>query len=77
MSHDLNMHVTTCPFCGVDTDVPHNTQEGCIEALHGEIGRMRRLLDQVKPHGEGSILGGDAPDSTDEEPRKDPKPDRA
>ena len=30
-----------CPFCGVATDVPHETQEGCIQALHAEIARMR------------------------------------
>jgi hypothetical protein len=38
-----------CPFCGVPTDVPHETQEGCIEALHGEIARMRGILDHLRP----------------------------
>ena len=43
-----------CPFCGVTTDVPHETQEGCIEALHAEIARMRELLEYVKvPGAEG------------------------
>ena len=37
-----------CPFCGVVTDVPHETQERCIRALHGEIARMRGLLEQVR-----------------------------
>jgi hypothetical protein len=37
-----------CPFCGIGTDVPHETQEGCIAALHGEIARMRHVLDHVK-----------------------------
>jgi hypothetical protein len=37
-----------CPFCGVMTDVPHETQEGCIEALHAEIARMRELLSYVR-----------------------------
>ena len=37
-----------CPFCGVVSDGPHETQKGCIEALHGEIARMRELLDQVR-----------------------------
>jgi hypothetical protein len=37
-----------CPFCGIGTDVPHETQEGCIAALHGEIARMRQVLDYVK-----------------------------
>jgi hypothetical protein len=34
----------TCPFCNVTTDVPHESQAACIEALHGEIDRMRDLL---------------------------------
>ena len=37
-----------CPFCGVATEVPHETQEGCIEALHEEIGRMRAILENVR-----------------------------
>jgi hypothetical protein len=40
-----------CPFCGVATDVPHERQEGCIEALHGEIARMRGILDHLRPLG--------------------------
>ena len=38
-----------CPFCGVATEVPHETQEGCIAALHDEIGRMRDILATLKP----------------------------
>ena len=37
-----------CPFCGLATDVPHETQEGCIQALHGEIARMREVLSHVR-----------------------------
>ena len=37
-----------CPFCGVETDVPHENQEGCIQALTAEIGRMRTLLEAVR-----------------------------
>lgn len=37
--------MANCPFCGVETEVPHETQEGCIEALHAEIARMRAVLD--------------------------------
>jgi hypothetical protein len=36
-----------CPFCGVGTETPHETQAGCIEALHAEIARMRAVLQQV------------------------------
>jgi hypothetical protein len=43
--------VNPCPFCGVIADVPHETQEGCIAALHTEIGRMRGLLANLKPAG--------------------------
>jgi hypothetical protein len=38
-----------CPFCGVVTDVPHETQAGCIEALQVEIARMRGILDHLRP----------------------------
>jgi hypothetical protein len=37
-----------CPFCGVHTDVPHDTEERCIEALNAEITRMRTLLQSVR-----------------------------
>lgn len=39
--------MATCPFCGVETEVPHETQQGCIEALHAEIARMREILSRV------------------------------
>jgi hypothetical protein len=42
------MKVTACPFCGVATDVPHETQELCIAALRREIARMRDLVRRVK-----------------------------
>ncbi|HET9265628.1 MAG TPA: hypothetical protein VFO14_21435 [Vicinamibacterales bacterium] len=44
VKHALN----PCPFCGVVADVPHETQEGCIQALHAEIARMRERLEQVR-----------------------------
>ena len=40
-----------CPFCGVATPVPHETQEACIAALHTEIGRMRGILATLRPTG--------------------------
>jgi hypothetical protein len=64
------MQVTTCPFCGVVTDGPHNTQEGCIEALHVEIVRMRRLLEQVRPPGE-------SPPSPEPDTGHNPNPEQA
>jgi hypothetical protein len=43
--------VRVCLFCGVATDVNHETQEGCIAALHAEIGRVRSILASLKPTG--------------------------
>ena len=40
--------MSTCPFCGVVTETPHVTQEGCIQALHAEIARMRDVLSHVQ-----------------------------
>lgn len=44
----VNDSVKPCPFCGVMTSVPHETQEGCIEALNKEIARVREILELVK-----------------------------
>ena len=38
-----------CPFCGVETEVPHETQQTCIHALQAEIVRVRVLLDASRP----------------------------
>jgi hypothetical protein len=43
----------------VVTDVPHESQEGCIAALHEEIGRVRDILATVRPAG---VPAGDADD---------------
>jgi hypothetical protein len=40
-----------CPFCGVVIGAPHETQEGCIAALHTEIGRVRGILAHLRPTG--------------------------
>lgn len=40
--------MSICPFCGVVTEAPHETQTGCIEALNAEIARMRAVLEQVR-----------------------------
>jgi hypothetical protein len=37
-----------CPFCGVSSDVAHETQEACIEALNAEIKRVREILNHVR-----------------------------
>jgi hypothetical protein len=51
-----------CPYCGVASDVPHETQEGCIEALQVEIARMRNVLDHIRPIGSPTK----SPDGSDE-----------
>lgn len=55
-----------CPFCGVATEAPHETQEGCIQALHAEIARMRAVLDHVY-----TVEVPDPPD-VDPDPGSDP-----
>ena len=41
------MMVTSCPFCGVGTDLPHETQEACIAALQAEVARMRQVVNRL------------------------------
>lgn len=41
------MKAIVCPFCGMATAVPHETQEGCIRALNAEIVRTRQILESV------------------------------
>ena len=52
-----------CPFCGIAADVPHETQEVCIEALHVEIARMRGVLDHLRPLGSLNSSYHDSKDS--------------
>jgi hypothetical protein len=40
--------MSICPFCGIVTEAPHETQEGCIEALNVEVAKMRAVLEQVR-----------------------------
>jgi hypothetical protein len=44
----FKMRVTACPFCGVPSAVPHETQELCIAALQDEVARMREMVRRVK-----------------------------
>ena len=61
---------TVCPFCGLSSEAPHETQQGCIDALHAEIARTRDLLDTLKP-----VAGGNSP--SEEDTREDPGPFRS
>jgi hypothetical protein len=51
--------VRACPFCGIATDVNHETQEGCIAALQIEIGRVRGILASLKPAGVPRLAAAD------------------
>jgi uncharacterized Zn finger protein (UPF0148 family) len=53
------MRLRVCPFCGVATEVPHETQEGCIEALHEEIDRVRAILQNVRDPGDEEVRRDD------------------
>jgi len=52
---NVPFHGGPCPFCGVATQSPHESQERCIAALHAEIGRMRDILATLKPTGGPAI----------------------
>ena len=41
------MKAAVCPFCGIVSDHPHETQAACIEALRAEISRTRQVLERV------------------------------
>ena len=41
------MKVVICPFCGVVSDTPHETQQACIAALQSEIDQTRKILEHV------------------------------
>jgi pyruvate/2-oxoglutarate/acetoin dehydrogenase E1 component len=43
------MPFTVCPFCGVASEIPHDTQESCISALRAEIARAQSLLTRAAP----------------------------
>jgi len=40
--------MSLCPFCGVVTETPHESQQGCLTALAAEIARLREVLDHVQ-----------------------------
>jgi hypothetical protein len=62
------MMVTSCPFCGVGTDLPHETQEACIAALHAEVMRMRQVVSRLNgvPSGSDSETPADSPGPVDD-----------
>jgi hypothetical protein len=45
-----------CPFCSVVTEIPHENQQGCLDALAAEIARLRSVLE----HSESATVPGPA-----------------
>jgi hypothetical protein len=43
----------------VSVDLPHETQEACIAALHGEISRMRDLVERLRIQPSPDVSGTD------------------
>ena len=41
------MKAVVCPFCGIVSDQPHETQTACIQALQAEITSTRQVLEHV------------------------------
>ena len=65
MSPRYAMKAILCPFCGMATDLPHESQESCIAALHAEIARTRRILENVtEPLPAPAIAQDDEPQVT-------------
>ena len=60
----------SCPFCGTGANLPHETQEACIAALHSEISRIRHVVERLRtPFAEPDDISGDSPNPQD--PRGD------
>jgi hypothetical protein len=53
------MKASVCPLCDVVSDVPHHTQQGCIDALQKEIARIRQVLERRR---DALIVGAAWPD---------------
>jgi hypothetical protein len=68
----------SCPFCGTGANLPHETQEACIAALHSEISRIRRVVERLQtPFAEASARQAAPNDiSGDSQNPQDPRGDR-
>jgi hypothetical protein len=60
--------LTSCPFCGAVTDLPHESQEACIAALQDEIARTREMVERVRAAAERVSANDQTPANT--EPNK-------
>jgi len=62
--------MSTCPFCGVGAFAPHETQEGCIQALNEEIARVKAVLSHVRSAAVPGPMMSE--DDLDDDPASDP-----
>jgi hypothetical protein len=59
------MKARVCPFCGMATESPHQSQEVCIAALQAEIRRTREILERItEPLRAPAIAPEDEPQHT-------------
>lgn len=63
------MVVTSCPFCGASTDLPHDSQAACIAALQEEIAVTRKIVDRVKSNGHTNSGDGQNPNKPEDRKR--------
>jgi hypothetical protein len=59
--------VTSCPFCGASTSLPHDSEQACIAALQEEIARTREIVRRVRPIGD-PVSANDQSAEDDTEP---------
>jgi hypothetical protein len=63
MRMEAAARMPVCPFCGVITEMPHENQQVCLEALAAEIARLRSVLE----HSASAAVPG-APTPENDEP---------
>ena len=62
MTPTYSIKAVRCPFCGLASELPHESQESCIAALHAEITRTRQILENVtEPLPAPAIAADDKP----------------
>jgi hypothetical protein len=59
--------MSVCPFCGLPTEVPHESQQGCLDALTAEIARLRSVLE----HSQSAAVPAPPEDEDDDPARLD------
>jgi len=65
----------SCPFCGSGTDLPHETQQACIAALHSEISRVRQVVGRLNAPAFAEASARQANDISGDKPNPQPPRD--